>query len=214
MKKLLLVSAILIMAQGLYAQSDKYTAAMKKNIAAIDSSFRNPANLVSLANTFERIGMAEKNQWLPFYYAAFLQINYVFMLQDKSNADAGADKAESLINKADSLSPDNSEISTLKSMNATARMTVNPESRYMQYAGVINGETEKAMKQDPTNPRPYYLKGQNLKYTPEAFGGGCKTAAEILEQAATRFETFKPASELHPDWGKERNKTILAECKK
>ena len=214
MKKLLLVSAMLIIANCLYAQSEKYTTAMKKNIAAIDSSFKNPANLVSLANTFERIGLAEKNQWLPFYYAAFLQINNVFMLQDKSTADAIADKAEILINKADSLSPDNSEISTLRSMNATARMTVDPQNRYMQYAGTINGEMEKSMKQDPANPRPYYLKGQNLKYTPEAFGGGCKTAAEVLEQAATRFETFKPASELHPDWGKERNKIILAECKK
>lgn len=214
MKKLLLVSAMLITAISLHAQSDKYSAAMKKNIAAIDSSFKNPANLISLANTFERIGLAEKNQWLPFYYASFLQINSVFMLQDKSMADALSDKADMLANKADSISPENSEISTLKSMIATGRMTVDPQNRYMQYVGVINGEVEKAMKQDPTNPRPYYLKGQNLKYTPEAFGGGCKTATEVLEQAATRFETFKAASELHPDWGKERNKIILAECKK
>ena len=214
MKKILLLSAILISASCLQAQSDKYTAAMKKNIAAIDSSFKNPASLIPLANTFERIGLAEKTKWLPFYYAALLQINNVFMVQDKSNADAVADKAELLINKADSLSPDNSEISTVKSMIATGRMTVDPQTRYMSYVAIINTETEKAMKQDPTNPRPYYLKGQNLKYTPEAFGGGCKTAAEVLEQAAIRFDQFKPASELHPNWGKERNRIILAECKK
>lgn len=214
MKKLIMAAALLIMANSLLAQNDKYKSAMKKNIAAIDSSFKNPSNLVSLANTFERIALVERDQWLPYYYAAFLQINNVFLLKDKSNADAVADKAESLLNKADSLSPENSEISTLKSMIATGRMMVNPQARYMQYAAIINGETEKAMRQDPQNPRPYYLKGQNLKYTPEAFGGGCKTATEVLEQAAIRFDKFQPASELHPDWGKERNSIILAECKK
>jgi hypothetical protein len=214
MKKLLLIAVLVISAKCLQAQNDKYFAAMVKNIAAIDTSFKNPANLISLANTFERIGLAEKKQWLPFYYAALMQINYVFVNPDKSNADALADKAEMLINKADSLSPDNSEISTVRSMIATGRMTVDPQSRYMKFAQLINSEMEKAMKQDPANPRPYYLKGQNLKYTPEQFGGGCKNATEVLEQAAARFEVFKPASELHPNWGKNRNLAILAECKK
>jgi len=214
MKKIILSAIICFMAFVCFAQSDKYTKAMKANIAAIDSSFRNHTNLLTLANAFERIAMAEKNQWLPYYYAAFLQVNYGFIDADKSKTDMVADKAEALINKADSLSPGNSEISTIKSMIASCRLMVDPMTRYMEYGPESSSNLEKAMTQDPSNPRPYLLKGQGLKYTPEQFGGGCKTATEQLETAIAKFATFKPASELHPVWGEAIAQRMLEECKK
>ena len=186
---------------------------MKSNIAAIDTSFRNPANLLSLANNFERIANAEKNQWLPYYYAALCQVNHAYMEQDKSKIDAIADKATLLIDKADSLSPDNSEISCVKSMIASSHMMVNPMQRYMEYGAEINLHLDAAMKQDPNNPRPEYLKGQGLKYTPEQFGGGCATAKPVLQASLDKYNAFKPASELHPNWGKQRVELLLGECK-
>jgi len=212
MKKLILSAVVVLIAITSSAQSEKYAGAMRSNIAAIDTSYRNPANLLILANTFERIGMAEKSQWLPFYYAALVQVNYGFMINDVTKNDAIADKAALLISKADSLSPANSEISTIKSMIATLQLMVNPMARYMEYGQVSAGELEKAIVQDPSNPRPYYLKGQSLKYTPEQFGGGCKTAKVQLETSINKFATFKPVSELHPVWGKERTQVILQEC--
>ena len=71
---------------------------------------------------------------------------------------------------------------------------------------------EKAMNEDPNNPRPYYLKGQNLKYTPEQFGGGCKVALAELKTAMDKFAAFKPATELHPTWGKPRVEQLIKEC--
>ena len=195
------------------AQSDKYIAAMQKNLAAIDTSFKNPANLLTLANNFERIATAEKSQWLAYYYAAFCQVNYGFMEQDKTKTDAVADKATDLINKADSLMPNNSEISCIKSMIASCHMMVNPMQRYMEYGPESSSNMEKAMQQDPTNPRPYYLKGQALKFTPEQFGGGCKTAKPELQTSLDKYAAFKPASELHPNWGKMQVEALLAECK-
>src|SRR5688572_905687 len=108
MKKIILTSMIFLSISAAMAQSSKYEVAMKNNIAAIDTSYRNPADLISLSNTFERIAVAEKSQWLPYYYAALTQVNYGFMQKDKSKTDPIADKAEALINKADSLSPGNS----------------------------------------------------------------------------------------------------------
>ncbi|HNA01772.1 MAG TPA: hypothetical protein PLN49_12950, partial [Ferruginibacter sp.] len=204
MKKIILAVAFLSAAAAVSAQSERYMAAMKSNIAAIDTSFRNPANLLSLANNFERIANAEKNQWLPYYYAALCQVNYAYMEQDKSKIDAIADKATLLIDKADSLSPDNSEISCVKSMIASSHMMVNPMQRYMEYGAEINLHLDAAMKQDPNNPRPEYLKGQGLKYTPEQFGGGCATAKPVLQASLDKYKVFKPASELHPNWGKQR----------
>ncbi|HPH86474.1 MAG TPA: hypothetical protein PLC48_13480 [Ferruginibacter sp.] len=213
MKKVFLFIALVITTVGASAQSEKYIAAMKKNLAAIDSSFRNPANLLTLANSFERIAIAEKNQWLPYYYAAFCQVNYGFMESDKEKTDGIADKATELINKADSLMPNNSEISCIKSMIASCHMMVNPMQRWQQYGEASSGNLEKAMQQDPANPRPYYLKGQNLKYTPEQFGGGCGTAKPELQTSLDKYASFKPASELHPNWGKPRVEMLISECK-
>lgn len=196
-----------------FSQSDKYTGAMKKNMDAIDSSFRNPADLVALANNFERIASAEKSQWLPYYYAAFCQVNAGYVDKDKTKSDAYADKAAQLIALADSLSPKNSEISCIKSMIASCHMMVNPMQRYMEYGQEISSFMEEAISLDPTNPRPQLLKGQGLKYTPEQFGGGCATAKPILQTALEKYNAFKPASELHPNWGKSRVEQLLGECK-
>jgi hypothetical protein len=212
MKKLLIASVLVSLTMLSFGQSEKYVAAMKNNIAAIDTSFRNPASLLALANNFERIANAEKNQWLAYYYAAFCQVNYGFMEQNKDKVDGIADKATDFINKADSLMPNNSEISCIKSMIASCHMMVNPMQRYMEYGPESNGNMEKAMQQDPANPRPYYLKGQGLKYTPEQFGGGCKTAKAELQTALDKYATFKPASELHPNWGKQPVEMLMKEC--
>jgi hypothetical protein len=105
MKKLFLLAAVSFLATLTFAQSEKYTASMKANIVAIDTSFKNPANLLDLANKFERIAIAEKTQWLAYYYAALCQVNYTYMEKDKTKVDAIADKATELINKADALQP-------------------------------------------------------------------------------------------------------------
>lgn len=213
MKKLLIASFLLSLSVLSFGQSDKYVAAMKKNIAAIDTSFKNPVDLLTLANNFERIASSEKNQWLAYYYAAFCQVNYGFMQQDKDKVDAIADKATDMINKADSLMPNNSEISCIKSMIASCHMMVNPMQRWQEYGAESSSNMEAAMKQDPTNPRPYYLKGQGLKYTPEQFGGGCATAKPELQTALDKYATFKPAGELSPTWGKAQVEMLLKDCK-
>ena len=129
------------------------------------------------------------------------------------NNDAYAAKAEQLLTKADGMQPNNSEISTIKAMIATLRMLVNPQQRWQQYGAVIQQELDNAKKQDPTNPRPYYLQGQNLRNTPEQFGGGCSTAKPVLEEAIKKYEAFKPASSISPNWGKSQVEKVLAGCK-
>ena len=205
--------AIIFMSAVLFAQSEKFTMAMKKNLAEMDSSFKNPPLLLTLSNNFERIATAEKSQWLPYYYAAFCQVNYGFIQQDKTKTDGYADKATQLIAKADSLSPNNSEISCVKSMIASCHMMVDPMQRWMEYGKESSSNLDNAIAQDATNPRPYYLKAQGLKYTPENFGGGCKTAKPVLEIARTKYENFKLANEVSPNWGKELVAKLIQDCK-
>jgi hypothetical protein len=212
MTKLVVTSCILFLGLHTFAQSEKYTKAMTANLAQMDSA-KSPDDLLALSASFERIADAEKNQWLPYYYAGLSQVTYVFMKNDMPNGDVYADKAEKLALKAEELQANNSEISCLKSMIASLRLLVNPQQRWQQYGPISQQELDKAKTQDSTNPRPYYLQGQGLRFTPEEFGGGCTAAKPLLEQAMKKFETFKPASALHPNWGKSQTEGLIAGCK-
>jgi hypothetical protein len=212
MKKILIAVLSLAIATQGFAQSEKFTKAMTTAIAQWDSA-KTADDMQSISATFERIAEAEKTQWLPYYYASLSQVIYGFMKNDMPNNDAYAGKAEALLTKADVLQPNNSEISCVKSMIATLRMLVNPQARWQQYGATIQTELENAKKQDPANPRPYYLQGQNLRNTPEQFGGGCNSAKPLLEEAVKKFEAFKPASAIAPGWGKAQAEKVLATCK-
>ena len=203
--------SIVIVSQGI-AQSEKFTKAMTNTIATFDSA-KTADDMLASSAAFERIGDAEKTQWLPYYYASLSQVLYAFMKNDMSQADAYANKADELLKKADALQPKNSEISCVKSMIATLHMLVNPQNRWQEYGPVIQTELDNAKKQDPANPRPYYLQGQNLRNTPEQFGGGCNTAKPVLEEALKKYESFKPASAIAPNWGKMQVEKTLATCK-
>ena len=95
MKKLVLFTAIICFATISFAQSDKYVSAMKKNIALLDSMMAK-GNSAELANNFERIGDAEKTQWLPYYYAAYCYLKQAYTEKDNSKKDAIADKAAAI----------------------------------------------------------------------------------------------------------------------
>lgn len=212
-KLILMFAAIMVSVINVNAQSDKYVPAMQKSLMAMGAAANDAAKMLQVSNDFERIAKAEKNQWLPYYYAALTQVFYGFASGDMSGLDPIADKASFLLNKADSLNKNNSEISCVKSMIATQRMLVNPQQRYMQMAQEIEGNLQAAIIQDSTNPRPEYLKGQNLKNTPAAFGGGCDAAMPFYEKSKAKFENFKLENPLSPNWGKEQLATLIEECK-
>ena len=96
---------------------EKYTQAMEQKVVAVDT-LRKSADLIELSAAFERIAEAEKNKWLPYYYAALTQVNAAYFMGmdniQKEKTDPMADKAEALISKADVLSPKNSEIYLVK----------------------------------------------------------------------------------------------------
>lgn len=195
------------------AQSDKYTSAMAKQIATMENGYQT-GDFTPAANSFERIAQAEKEQWLPYYYAAYCYVMQAYMDKDNSKKDAIADKADSLIRRAEVLAGgENSEICVIKSMIASAHMMVDPQSRWMQYGQASSAQIEKAKQLDPTNPRPVYLEAQSKFYTPEQFGGGKSVAAPLFEKSIAMFDAFQPQSSLHPTWGKRAAEYFLAQCK-
>lgn len=219
MKKVLSFFIASLMITATFAQSEKYTKAMEALVPAIDTT-RDHDALITLANSFERIANAEKTQWLPFYYAALANINAGFTYAmdggygDKTaNIDPLADKAEELINKADALSKDNSEIWLVKKMFVSVKMMGNAMVRFQEYGARATAALETAKKLNPENPRVYLEEGQDLFYTPEQFGGDKQEAKKRLETAVSKFGTFKPESGIHPNWGLGQTKYVLSEIK-
>ncbi|MBD0331525.1 MAG: hypothetical protein ICV66_02615 [Chitinophagaceae bacterium] len=216
MKQVLFIAALLFNAAA-FSQSEKYIKTMQETIAVFDTT-RGVDGMRELANKFERIGDAEKAQWLPYYYAALASVNMGYGLSggqmgvNADKIDPLADKAEQLINKADELSKNNSEIYVVKKMIATLRLMVDPMNRYMKYGPEAAQYLETAKKLNPENPRVYYLEGQDKFYTPEQFGGSKTEAVKLFEQALKKFDVFKPESSIHPSWGKRMTEYFLQEA--
>lgn len=207
-------SALLFISAGLFAQSEKYTAAMTQNIQMLDTAtLKGPDALAALADNFTRIGDAEKTQWLPYYYASYATVMAAYLMEDKSKTDVVADKADALIKKAESLAgKENSETCVIKSMIASAHMLVDPQTRWQKYGEASSQFIAKAKAMDASNPRPVYLEGQSKFYTPESFGGGKAPAKELFTKALAMYGSFKPQSNLHPQWGEMSTKYFLSQC--
>ncbi|MBS1607846.1 MAG: hypothetical protein JSS70_03515 [Bacteroidetes bacterium] len=207
MKKIIAAIAVLT-TLSVNAQSEKYLQAMKTNLARFDS-VKTTADYQSLAATFERIGDAEKTQWLPYYYAG-LALSTAAWSDQNMDKDANAEKIKSLCTKAENIEK-NAEILTIRNMAATQQMMVDPQSRWMSYGQEASGYLQKGMQIDPNNPRLYYLQAMSVFGTPEQFGGGKEKAKPIFEKAVALFKAENPKP-LYPHWGQKQAEEKLAEC--
>lgn len=208
MKIILTIVICFLTVTHIHADDSKYEKAMKKNLSKIDSAMGVVA-MLDVANGFERIAFAEKDKWLPYYYASFMLTLASFTDTTADSKDGYLDKADNFINIADSLEEDQSEIYVLKGMIAQARMQIDPMNRWMKYGPIANNNFLKAMKIDTLNPRPEYLQGVSLYYTPEQFGGGPGPAKRLLEKSLEKFNQFIPDNDLMPNWGRELVERML-----
>ena len=212
MKKTIFILSAILIASFSYAQMpDKFVKAMEAKIALIDST-HTVEGYIDLANAFERIADAEKNQWLAYYYAAYCNASAGtiagaggdMMAAKADKTDPYADKADKQIKKAAELAKNNSEIFIVKKMIATLRMLGDPMNRYMTYGPEAQAMLDEAKKLNPDNPRVYILEGQDKYFTPEQFGGSKEEAKVLFEKAQKLYETFKPETNIHPNWGKSQ----------
>ena len=191
-----------------HAQSDKYVANMKKNLALFDS-VKTTADYQALAAAFERIGDAEKTQWLPYYYAG-LALTTAGWMDSKLDKEANAEKVKALCDKAEAIEK-SSEICEIRNMAATQQMMIDPQTRWATYGKEASEVLQRGMQLNPNNPRLYYLQGMSVFNTPETFGGGKAKAKPIFEKAVALFKSEQPGP-LHPHWGQQQAEEMLAKC--
>ena len=212
MKKLIFAVIITASTTFGFAQT-KYESAMTEKIFKIEQHLKTD-DFQTLSNDFTRIGNAEKTQWLPYYYAAFAQIQKgrILMREQKmSELDAVAAEAQKSLDKAMELSKDNAELYILQKMIHSLKMMVNPMERYMTEGSLAAENLAKAEKLDAENPRITLLKAEDTYFTPEQFGGSKTKGLELFQKALDQFKVYKTASALNPNWGKAEAEYFLSQ---
>lgn len=210
--KTLIISLIIFTATfTLVAQeSSDYIMVMLEQKKAMKNA-NSIADYQNLANGFERIGNAESNQWHPLYYAGLCYVNMSFFNSTAVQKDAYLDKAQSFIDKAMEIHPDESEIYVLQALTYQGRIQVDAAQRGMTFSQKAAQSVNEAKEYNPENPRAFYLLGMNVLHTPEAFGGGAANACPLFKKADELFIAEKPEHVLSPTWGSEGNQKQIAQ---
>ncbi|MBN1927858.1 MAG: hypothetical protein JW798_18645 [Prolixibacteraceae bacterium] len=206
MKKLTVLICLLVFTTSLF--SAVYDKNMIMNMQKMYKS-TTADELIEVANQFERIGLKETGEWLPGYYAAYSYISIMFHNQELSSEQRGKylDQAQKHIDEIMKLAPTESEIFVLQALLYMMRIT-DPSEGYT-YSTMATEALDKAEVYNAKNPRVFYLKGMNLYYTPDEYGGGKEAAMPLLEKANSLFKTEISQSPLMPTWGKENNFELM-----
>lgn len=194
------------------ANDPAYLDAMKKQIDSMNS-ISSIEEAQNSKNGFLRIAEAKPAEWLPLYYAALTQVNAAFRFDVAK--DTYFDDALAIIKKADSLDPNNSEITALHGFIIMGKLSVDPASRGQALSPQAMQLFSKAIKQNKQNPRATTLMGQMELGTSQFFGTGPEKACGMGRIALDLFEREKELiSEdyILPTWGKDQAEKLISIC--
>ena len=206
MKNIILVFSLFSM--SLLSAQDQYTSGMSKAL-----SLWGEGNIVEASNLFERIAMAEEDNWIPYYYAA--QVNTVasFGEDDEQKLTQQLEKAKEFVDIAKRISPDNPELLVQEAMINTAWMAYDGAT----YGPTLSGKNmqiyNQALHLAPENPRVVYSKASWDMGTARYFGKDTAPYCKDVERALELFATFENNTPFYPSWGEDEAKKVLEQCK-
>ncbi len=169
---------------------------------------------VEASNMFERIGSVELDNWLPHYYVAQINTILSFNEKDKTILSQQLEKAQEFIDIAKTISPDNPEILVQQAMIHTAWIAFDGATYGMSLSGKVAALYSQALQLAPENPRVVFSKAEWDMGSASYFGQDTAPYCKDVERSIELFANFKPESDFHPNWGKDRAESTLANCTK
>ncbi len=207
MKKVFVIAALFVVSLGI--AQDKYTKGMQKAFALWQENKPQEAS-----NLFERIAMAEMDNWLPSYYVAQINTVISFGETDKEKLTQQLEKAQEFIDLAKAISPDNPEILIQQAMIHTAWIAFDGST----YGPTLSGKNAvlyaQALQLAPENPRVVFSKAEWDMGSARYFGKDIAPYCKDVERSLELFANFKPESDFHPNWGSDRAKQVSESCGK
>lgn len=204
--RIIVVSIVVFTTSQLYAQSflrdSIYDKTMSMALAKLDSVNRNVETAQQCKNLFERIAQIYSQEWLPAYYAVYSNINSVFYDVESKNSEAFLSEAIAGIEKLYNYpNADLSEVNTLKAYYYTALTLTNPKKNGKKYFSEIIDLYEKAIEENPQNPRPIILLADYEQRLPAFIRSKKRKYDDEIAKAKVLFER-EEANIEKPYWGK------------
>ena len=186
---------------------DKYTKGMQQAF-----TLWGEGKATEASNLFERIAIAELDNWLPYYYIAQVNTFRSFGETDKEKISQQLEKAQESIDLAMAISPENSEILIQQALIHTAWIAFDGATYGMTLSAKNVAIYAKALGLAPDNPRVVLSKAEWDMGSAKYFGKDTTPYCKDVERSLELFANFKPEGPFYPNWGKERATMILKEC--
>ena len=183
MKHLVVLLAILISSTAM-AQS-KYEQGMTKAFELMEQDKMDEAS-----NLFQRIATAEKENWLPYYYVAQVEILKVWQNweeRDETMLKAQTAKAQEYIDTANSFTIDNVYTMYLQAQVHTIWVADDGMKYGMSLSPKVVQLYEKALKLEPNNPMLILSKAEWDMGGAAFFGTSTEPYCKEIERAMTLF---------------------------
>ncbi|GMN04724.1 hypothetical protein MTsPCn5_01120 [Croceitalea sp. MTPC5] len=187
---------------------DQYNKGMEKALQLWSNG-----QTLEASNLFERIAMAEDDNWIPYFYVAVVNTTASFGEKDAVKLTQQLERAKEFSDIAKRLSPNNPELLIQEAMintawiafdGATYGITLSPKNAKLY---------DQALKIAPENPRVVLSKAEWDMGTARYFGKDTTPYCNDVERALELFTNFKSEIPFYPVWGKERAEEVLKECK-
>lgn len=202
MKKILVVIAVLF-AVNITAQT-QYEKGMSKAMQLWSQQKNTEA-----VQLFERIASAEKDNWLPSYYAATILIIEGFSIKDETKLTAHLKRAQDLLDTANYISKSNPEIIITQAMLNTVFVAFDGQKYGMKYAGENAQLYAAALQISPNNPRVILGKAQWDIGGAAFFGQPTEPFCKEIKRSIELFKKEKPNKKFLPYGGLERAQQAL-----
>ncbi len=173
----------------------------------------NSGEKLEATSQFEQIADIHQENWLAQYYVAYT--NAVEALNAKNapeKMEKLLQKAQQAQDKANLLQPDNAEVLVVQALINTGWILYNPMVNGQKYSGATEYIYKRAYELAPENPRVVLCSAEFQVGKTRFFGGNIQQYCEAFQKASELFVTFKPESEIHPNWGRERLQKDLENC--
>ena len=205
MEKLIIL--IVLLGSGISNAQDQYVKGMGRAFELWKDQ-----NVTEASNLFERIAMAEPDNWLPHYYVA--QINTIISFGEKDGEKLAKqlNKAKEFLDLAKAISPDNPEILIQEAMINTAWITYDGATYGPTLSGKNSQLYQKAMALAPDNPRVVFSKAEWDMGSARYFGQDTAPYCKDVGRALELFANFNVDIPFYPSWGKDRAEMVYKEC--
>ncbi|CAL2101363.1 conserved exported protein of unknown function [Tenacibaculum sp. 190130A14a] len=161
---------------------------------------------------FERIANAEKENWLPPYYAATIEILEAFQIKEEAKLIAKLNKAQEFLDMASSLSPNNPEILIRQALLNVAYMAFDGQKYGMTMSMKNASLYKKAFELAPENPRVILSKAESDMGAARFFGQSTKPFCKNIQKAIDLGNKEEISIKFYPRFDVTRAEKVLEQC--